>query len=287
MNARRSEALKNAKHTAKVLAALANPQRLLILCHLLQHGEAGAGALAEHFGFGHSALSQHLARMRAESLILQRRDGRALYYRLNDAFSAQLPPLLASICRPGPRMLQADLELTSRAVALASSSVLGSVDDGRWTAPLIHGAGLVHPLSDTSHLPDPRVTHRVVFALSQGNEHPDRVHAGLARIARLVNLYAAAGVPQRRQKVVAVVSGSAITLTFDAAHYREWHGEANPNLPVLRELRAAGVEIAVCGQTLMAQHGTPKWLEPGVTVALSALTTITELQREGYALLPF
>ena len=63
-------------------------------------------------------------------------------------------------------------------------------------------------------------------------------------------------------------------------------GQANPNLPVIARLRAAGVDVAVCGQAV-AEHDYPfDAIDRHVTLALSALTTVTELQQQGYALMP-
>ena len=54
---------KNAEKAADLLAAMANPRRLMVLCKLLE-GEKNVTALAEAVGIGQSALSQHLARLR-------------------------------------------------------------------------------------------------------------------------------------------------------------------------------------------------------------------------------
>ena len=72
---------------------------------------------------------------------------------------------------------------------------------------------------------------------------------------------------------------------LDDADYRKQFGVANPNLKVIAELRQAGVDVAVCGQAV-AEHGYPyEAIDKSVTLALSALTTITELQQKGYALM--
>ena len=57
-----------AAEVAGILRALANERRLMILCKLVEWGEANVNALAEAVGLSQSALSQHLAKMRAEGL---------------------------------------------------------------------------------------------------------------------------------------------------------------------------------------------------------------------------
>jgi ArsR family transcriptional regulator len=73
-----------AEMVADILRALANERRLMILCQLVEWGEANVGALAEAVGLSQSALSQHLARMRDEGLITFRRESQTLWYRIAD-----------------------------------------------------------------------------------------------------------------------------------------------------------------------------------------------------------
>lgn len=82
-----------AGEAAQWLRSLANERRLLILCNLLA-GERTVGELAEPVGLGQSALSQHLARLRHESLVQCRRDGQHVYYGLADERVTRLIGLL-------------------------------------------------------------------------------------------------------------------------------------------------------------------------------------------------
>jgi ArsR family transcriptional regulator len=75
---------RQATQVAGVLRAIANERRLMILCKLVEWGEASVTALADAVGLSQSALSQHLAKMRAEGLIAFRRDGQTLWYRIAD-----------------------------------------------------------------------------------------------------------------------------------------------------------------------------------------------------------
>ena len=79
-----------AAEVAGVLRALANERRLMILCKLVEWGEANVNALAEAVGLSQSALSQHLAKMRAEGLVAYRRESQTLWYRIADQRIEQL-----------------------------------------------------------------------------------------------------------------------------------------------------------------------------------------------------
>jgi intracellular sulfur oxidation DsrE/DsrF family protein len=125
-----------------------------------------------------------------------------------------------------------------------------------------------------------------VFSLTGATAKPDQINPGLERVARTVNLYASAGVPLSHLHFVAIIAGGATAITLDDLHYRKQFTVANPNLPVIGELRKAGVDVAVCGQAV-AEHGYPyEAIDKQVTLALSLLTTVTELQQKGYALMP-
>ena len=75
---------KSAAEVAGVMRALANERRLMILCKLVEWGEGNVTSLAEAVGLSQSALSQHLGKMRDESLVAFRREGQTLWYRIAD-----------------------------------------------------------------------------------------------------------------------------------------------------------------------------------------------------------
>lgn len=71
-----------AAEVAAVLRALANERRLMILCKLVEMGEANVTTLAEAVDLSQSALSQHLAKMRQEGIVTFRRDRQTIWYRI-------------------------------------------------------------------------------------------------------------------------------------------------------------------------------------------------------------
>jgi ArsR family transcriptional regulator, virulence genes transcriptional regulator len=92
---------KAAEATA-LLTALANEHRLAILCQLVE-GERSVGALVEAVGLTQSALSQHLAKLRAAGIVGTRRDAQTIYYRLASAAASRVMKTLAEIYRGGRR----------------------------------------------------------------------------------------------------------------------------------------------------------------------------------------
>lgn len=81
-----------------MLAALANPKRLLVLCSLVEK-ERSVGELAELVRLSDAALSQHLAKMRALGLVRTRRNGQTIYYSLaSEDVTAVLETLHRRFC---------------------------------------------------------------------------------------------------------------------------------------------------------------------------------------------
>ncbi len=66
-----------------LLRAMANRHRLMILCTLSQ-GELSVSALNERVPLSQSALSQHLAVLRADGLVETRRESQTIHYSVPD-----------------------------------------------------------------------------------------------------------------------------------------------------------------------------------------------------------
>jgi DNA-binding transcriptional ArsR family regulator len=71
----------HAGDAARLLRALANPHRLLVLC-VLSEGELTVGELNERVPLSQSALSQHLAVLREDGLVTTRREAQTIHYGL-------------------------------------------------------------------------------------------------------------------------------------------------------------------------------------------------------------
>ena len=92
-----------AAEAARLLTALANKRRLAILCELIE-GERSVGSLVGAVGLAQSALSQHLAKLRAAGIVATRRDAQTIYYRLASAAAGKIMKTLADIyCGSRPR----------------------------------------------------------------------------------------------------------------------------------------------------------------------------------------
>ena len=95
----------SAGRAAALLRLLSNERRLMILCQLIG-GDLSVGALQGRLGLSQSALSQHLARLRADRIVATRREGQTIFYRIIDPAALHLLETLADLfCPPDMRGL--------------------------------------------------------------------------------------------------------------------------------------------------------------------------------------
>lgn len=78
---------------AELLKALANEQRLMILCHLVQ-GPLTVGELNERVPLSQSALSQHLAVLRESAVVQTQRESQTITYSLPEGVVTRLIEVL-------------------------------------------------------------------------------------------------------------------------------------------------------------------------------------------------
>lgn len=89
----------HAADAAQFLKTLANEQRLLILCALVE-GEQNVGELNTKVDLSPSALSQHLAWLREAEFVSTRRVSQAVFYQLRDERVMKVMGVLKAIFCP-------------------------------------------------------------------------------------------------------------------------------------------------------------------------------------------
>jgi ArsR family transcriptional regulator, lead/cadmium/zinc/bismuth-responsive transcriptional repressor len=72
-----------AAHVAELFRAFSDTSRVRILC-VLTTQEMNVSALATMVGISESAISHHLRGLRQMELVVARRDGKEVYYRVED-----------------------------------------------------------------------------------------------------------------------------------------------------------------------------------------------------------
>ena len=91
----------HAAEAAAFLKALANDQRLMMMCTLLD-GPLSVGEINERVPLSQSALSQHLGVLRSAGLVSTRRQSQTIYYALADGPALRVMEILYdTFCAPG------------------------------------------------------------------------------------------------------------------------------------------------------------------------------------------
>ena len=79
----------HALEASRLLKALANESRLMVLCSLCER-EMSVGELNARVPLSQSALSQHLAVLRRDGLVTTRREAQTIYYSVVDGPAAKI-----------------------------------------------------------------------------------------------------------------------------------------------------------------------------------------------------
>ena len=88
---------------SEFLKSLSGRSRLAILCHLWD-GEKSVGQLVSLTGVRDTAVSQQLALLRRDGIVVARREGQTLYYSIAHEGAAHVLKTLHGIfCDPQPR----------------------------------------------------------------------------------------------------------------------------------------------------------------------------------------
>jgi intracellular sulfur oxidation DsrE/DsrF family protein len=154
---------------------------------------------------------------------------------------------------------------------------------GAQVALPVPGVEAARDVPGAKEMPNPRTVHKVLFDMANAGPSQTEMHPMLQAVARYVNTLAKTGVPaSNRQIAVVFHQGATPYILNDAAYKARNEGRSNPNLAMIQALKKAGVDFRVCGQAVLANKIEMKDITPEIQVDLWALTTIIQLQEQGY-----
>jgi intracellular sulfur oxidation DsrE/DsrF family protein len=143
--------------------------------------------------------------------------------------------------------------------------------------------GIALDVPGAKELPDPTLTYKVVFDLAPAAKTPGEINPGLLTVGRFVNTLAKYGVPADHRKFVVVFHrGSTPAILNNDEYKKRNNGIDNPNIKIMDQLKKAGVDFRVCGQSVLFSHIDPKTIQPIVELDLWAGITIMNLTARGY-----
>ena len=188
--------------------------------------------------------------------------------------------LVSRFVKNGMSEIHADYELPK----VAKTSVGSTQPKPEYIQPQIQKYGKVVQFPTAAQ--QPRDGSKIVVDITKGSD-PEKLNGAIEKVARFVNIYAGAGEKPANVKIAVVLHGDTTLAGLnDAAYAKKFGTDSNPNLPCMEVLRKAGVEFFVCGQSLVGKGSRPEDVDEKIAVAVSALTSLVNLQADGYSYLP-
>ncbi len=153
--------------------------------------------------------------------------------------------------------------------------------------PIIEDYGPTYPIDFRDVPLEEDAVYKILFDLSAYPGEVTSLNSNLVSVARYLNMHARNGVALENMDIAVVVHGGAIKNALSHEAYEARYQTENPNLDLFEKLDAAGVKFYICGQSMRFQGVEKSELASPAKVALSAMTMLTVLQNNGYALLPW
>ena len=155
--------------------------------------------------------------------------------------------------------------------------------------PMIKGSKMtgVVPVDFINNVLSSETNMKIIFDFTQStanNAQGSHVNEGLEEVARILNLHLAAGLKRDNLKAVVVFHSASLLSILHDEYYLSKYGNNNPNKDILNQLMKNGIDLVVCGQSIMLRELSPGDILPGIQFALSAKTTLSKYQNIGYIL---
>ena len=154
-------------------------------------------------------------------------------------------------------------------------------------APIIKDFGAIYDIPTATVKPDPTQVYKIVVDVFTGAKDPSDLSSGLNNVARMINLHAVGGVTPGKIDVVLAMHGGATFATLNNEAYQKKFGIDNPNAPLVKALKDAGVKLVVCGQSLLGREIPLDAVLSDIEIGTSMLTTVSTYQLKGYAVFRF
>ncbi len=169
-------------------------------------------------------------------------------------------------------------------IFLLASSSLVYAQDTRY--PIVKGFGGIYEIPNSEN-PDPAIEYKIVIDLKTMQRDKESINRGLNNVARMLNLHGLGGIRPENLKVTVAIHGGATDVILTNEAYQKRYEVDNPNIALILALKETGVEIYVCGQSLLSREYQHEDVNPDVAIGLSMLTVVTTKMHQGYQLLVF
>ena len=149
----------------------------------------------------------------------------------------------------------------------------------------VPGYPVARDVPNAHELPDPKLDYKIAWGVGQGaKDMAAEVNPGLETLARYVNTLHKWGVPKEKRHIIVMFHqrNPDFDITMSNAAFKARHGKDNPNIALIRDLKAAGVQLRACGQALESRKIDAKDVNQDIQIDLWAMTSMLNLQMKGY-----
>jgi intracellular sulfur oxidation DsrE/DsrF family protein len=148
---------------------------------------------------------------------------------------------------------------------------------------LIRKVGAGAPIANPSFPAQKDLVYNVAWDVTEGPAKPEEATEGFARPANFLVMSDANGLDRKKVHLAIIVHGTATQSLLGNDAYKAATGKDNANIALLEALNDAGVQVIVCGQSLVKNKVPRDKLLPFVKVATSATMARATLHAQGYA----
>lgn len=152
--------------------------------------------------------------------------------------------------------------------------------------PIVEGFGGIYEIPNAVN-PNSEMVYNIVIDLKTLQRDKESLNPGLNNVARMINLHGLGGVKAENLSVAVVIHGGATDVVLDNEAYQRRYELDNPNLELIDVLKSKGVNIYVCGQSLLSRKYERTEVNPEINIGLSMLTVFTTYMHNGYVPLVF
>ena len=147
--------------------------------------------------------------------------------------------------------------------------------------PIIKNYGTIYEIEGAVN-PDSEIEYKIAVDLKTLQRDKESTNPGLNNVARMLNLHGLGGVKAENLNVAVAIHGGATDVILNNEAYQKKYELDNPNLKLIDELKEAGVELFVCGQSLLARNYEHEEVNSQIKIGLSMLTVVTTYMHKGY-----
>ena len=172
--------------------------------------------------------------------------------------------------------------------SLVANSESANKDTGpkSMKGPIFTDYGPVFKMEDRDVSLEKGFKYKVFFDVVESAKETFNRNRRIESVARFINMHALNGVKLEDMEIAVVLHGSATRDALNQQAYEDKYLDENPTLDMIEQLHAKGVKFYLCGQSLYFMGHKKSDLAPQIQLALSAMTTSTQLQAKGFTLIP-